>query len=115
MITQNNQAGLLKGQLLKESLYLDRDLPSSPKKAISQEKTTPKTLPDAVVLSGKKPRYPEVIQSSGYAKLDLQVIKFVGKERFMPTSKQGQKVSSEQLYSFIFSKLTSLNPPTVSV
>jgi protein TonB len=189
MLTQNDQAGLLKGELLDKSLYLDKDLPRrpkpkapsrskhkaakktaniasltltkaplavtvettktpryheepsihkikrtfkvSPKKEINNNQETNKILPDAVTISGNKPQYPkemdnqkasglvvikiyvtqtgkaknpEVIQSSGYAKLDLQVIKFIGKERFMPVSKQGQKISSEQLYSFRFSK-----------
>jgi len=86
-------------------------------------------LPEAVAISGKKPNYPqvaeklqkkgqvvasmtvlptgstreaEIVKSSGYKELDQAVIEFIAQERFMPSLKGQDKVSSKQIFSFSY-------------
>ncbi|MCK5818048.1 MAG: TonB family protein [Psychromonas sp.] len=84
---------------LQEAISIKRKMPKKPSQGINQQGLV---VIKFFVTSKGKTQNPSIMVSSGYNELDRAVISFVLNERFMPALKNGEKISSEQIYSHLF-------------
>ena len=129
IVTSKAARNSLSGKVLKIPQKEKRLFKPTPQNATTKvsAKDNPQNLQEAISIASKKPKNPtqglnqhglvvikfivnskgetrntSIMVSSGHSELDRTVISFVLKERFMPASKNGKKISSEQIYSHLF-------------
>ncbi|WP_166738800.1 energy transducer TonB [Psychromonas algarum] len=86
---------------LQSAVAVSGNKPDYPQMA-QQNKLEGKVIAKMIVMVDGKTQGAEIIQSSGHAVLDNEVLEFINRELFMPSLEGEEKVTSEQLFSYQF-------------